>query len=56
VDDTVHIGNITVGCALWYLDLRYSEEIVWRSTHPKLAAWYARFGVRPSMQATWALA
>ena len=56
VDNTVHIGNITVGCALWYLDLRYSEEIVWRSTHPKLAAWYARFGVRPSMQATWALA
>ena len=56
VDDAVHIGNITVGCALWYLDLRYGEEIAWRSTHPQLAAWYARFGARPSMQATWALA
>jgi glutathione S-transferase len=55
LDDTVHIGSITIGCALWYLDLRFGSEIVWRPQHPKLAAWWARFGERPSMQASWAL-
>lgn len=55
LDDTVHIGTLTIGCALWYLDLRYSEEIVWRNTHPKLAAWWAQFGARPSMQASWSI-
>jgi glutathione S-transferase len=55
LDDTVHIGSLTIGCALWYLDLRYGHEILWRAQHPKLAAWWARFGERASMKAIWAL-
>ena len=51
----VDIGSLTIGCALWYLDLRFSE-LAWRSTYPNVAAWYAVFGQRPSMQAAWALA
>jgi glutathione S-transferase len=35
------IGEITIGCALGYLDFRYAHE-PWRSGHPKLAAWYDR--------------
>ncbi len=51
----VDIGSLTIGCALWYLDLRFSE-LAWRSTYPNVAAWYAVFGQRSSMQAAWALA
>ncbi len=35
------IGEITVGCALGYLDFRFANE-PWRPGHPKLEAWYAR--------------
>jgi glutathione S-transferase len=35
------IGEITIGCALGYLDFRYPHE-PWRPGHPKLEAWYAR--------------
>jgi glutathione S-transferase len=35
------IGEITIGCALGYLDFRYANE-PWRPGHPKLAAWYAK--------------
>jgi glutathione S-transferase len=35
------IGEITIGCALGYLDFRYANE-PWRPGHPKLEAWYAR--------------
>jgi len=35
------IGEITIGCALGYLDFRYSNE-PWRPGHPKLEAWYAK--------------
>ena len=34
-----HIGEITVGCALGYLDFRFANE-PWRPGHPKLTAWY----------------
>jgi glutathione S-transferase len=34
------IGEITIGCALGYLDFRYANE-PWRPGHPKLEAWYA---------------
>jgi len=54
IDETVHIGNITVGCALWYLDLRFAD-LGWRATHPKLARWWEHFGARPSMSASWAM-
>jgi len=49
--DRVHIGTISVGCALGYLDFRYGDR-KWRGSHPKLAAWFAKFEQRPSMQAT----
>jgi glutathione S-transferase len=45
------IGEIATGCALGYLDFRY-PDIAWRTTHPRLAAWFAKFGAYPSMQAT----
>ena len=54
LDDTVHIGHLTMGCALWYLDLRFAD-LGWRDRCPKVAQWWARFGQRPSMSASWTL-
>jgi glutathione S-transferase len=45
------IGEIAAGCALGYLDFRFSEDD-WRATRPALAAWYEGFAARPSMQQT----
>ena len=45
------IGQITVACALGYLDFRYAD-LNWRRNRPRLAAWYDRFARRKSMQAT----
>jgi glutathione S-transferase len=45
------IGQITIGCALGYLDFRYASE-AWRERHKRLAAWYDDFAKRPSMQQT----
>jgi len=45
------IGTITIGCALGYLDFRYADED-WRSSRPRLAAWYEGFARRPSMAGT----
>jgi glutathione S-transferase len=50
-DPRISIGQITVGCALGYLDFRFAED-GWRNSRPKLAEWYAVFSARPSMQAT----
>jgi glutathione S-transferase len=47
----IDIGQISVACALGYLDLRHGER-GWRSGRPQLAGWFERFGARPSMQAT----
>ncbi len=44
-------GQIAVGCALGYLDFRHDAR-GWRDGRPRLAAWYAGFAMRPSMQAT----
>lgn len=44
-------GQIAVGCALGYLDLRHDDRN-WRDGRPKLAAWDEKFSQRPSMQAT----
>ncbi len=41
------IGQITIGCALSYLDFRF-EELRWRDGRPKLALWHASFSKRPS--------
>jgi glutathione S-transferase len=51
LDGEPTIGNITVGCALGWLDFRYGDDN-WRNDRPKLARWYGKFSARPSMQAT----
>lgn len=45
------IGHIAVGCALGYLDYRFSH-LNWRATAPRLALWHAELGKRPSFQET----
>lgn len=52
--DRVDIGSITIGCALWYLDLRF-PTFGWQVRYPKVAHWFADFSQRPSMQATWTI-
>jgi glutathione S-transferase len=49
-----HLGLLTVGCALWYLDLRY-PELDWRKHYPALASAAAGMMQRPSMTQNWAL-
>jgi len=49
--DRVDVGTIAAGCALGYLDYRY-ESLAWRKGCPAAAAWFERFGARPSMMAT----
>ncbi len=49
--DRVDLGTISAGCACGYLDFRYADRD-WRGSRPALAAWYADFSGRPSMQAT----
>ncbi len=44
-------AHIAVGCALGYLDFRHPDRD-WRGPNDALAAWYAKFAERPSMQAT----
>jgi glutathione S-transferase len=50
----VDLGSIAVGCALWYLDLRF-DDFGWRERFPGVAAWYADFARRRSMSQTWTL-
>lgn len=45
------IGQITLGCALGYMDYRF-DTLAWRNSAPALAAWFADLGARPSFQAT----
>lgn len=48
---TPSIGEVTIGCALGYVDFRF-PELDWRAAHPEAAAWFARFAALPAMQAT----
>lgn len=50
----VDLGALAVGCALWYLDLRF-PDFDWRARHQPLANWYAAFCKRPSMASSWSL-
>jgi glutathione S-transferase len=45
------MGQIAVGCALGYLDLRHAARD-WRQHSAMLAGWEARFAQRPSMVET----
>lgn len=49
--DTFGIGQITIACALSYLDFRF-PDIAWRSGHDRLSAWFERIAQRRSMRAT----
>ncbi|MCA0302977.1 MAG: glutathione S-transferase family protein [Proteobacteria bacterium] len=49
--DLATIGEITIGCALGYLDFRYANE-PWRPGHPRLEAWYARVVKLPPLAET----
>ncbi|MDE2090030.1 MAG: glutathione S-transferase N-terminal domain-containing protein [Gammaproteobacteria bacterium] len=44
------VADIALGAALGYLDLRYAHD--WRSAHPRVASWFAEFGLRPSYRET----
>lgn len=54
LSQTVTIGTISVGCALWYLDLRFANY-AWRADYPNVAVWYEKFSSRESMQQVWSL-
>jgi hypothetical protein len=45
------VGVIAVGCALGYLDFRYSD-IGWRERSPSLGRWFEQFSARESMAKT----
>jgi glutathione S-transferase len=45
------IGQITVACALGYLDFRYASE-EWRGKHRRLAAWFDEFSKRKAIELT----
>jgi glutathione S-transferase len=45
------IGEVSIGCALGYLDFRF-PELQWRSHHGQAAHWDEGFQRLPAMQAT----
>ena len=45
------IGEITIGCALGYLDFRYASE-EWRVKQRRLAIWFDEFSKRKSIELT----
>lgn len=47
----IDIGDVAIGCALGYLDFRFSD-LGWRSRFPRTAAWFELFDARPSMRET----
>lgn len=49
--DLKTIGEITIGCALGYLDFRFANE-PWRPGHPQLDAWYAKVVKLPPLAET----
>ncbi len=51
LDAAFDIGTISIACALGYLDLRFPDER-WRETRPRVDAWLAALGERPSLAAT----
>ncbi len=51
IDSPPNVGQITVACALGYLDFRFKGE--WRKSHPKLVAWLDNFAAKvPAFDAT----
>ena len=51
LDSPPNVGQITLACALGYLDFRFKGE--WRKSHPRLLAWLDNFSARvPAFAAT----
>jgi glutathione S-transferase len=51
LDSPPNVGQITLACALGYLDFRFKGE--WRQSHPRLVAWLDSFAARvPAFAAT----
>jgi len=51
LDSPPNVGQITLACALGYLDFRFKGE--WRKSHPLLVAWLDNFAARvPAFAAT----
>lgn len=50
MQDTFNIVQLTLACTL-YLE-QWNPSFEWRADHPKLAAWLAPFGERPSFRST----
>ncbi len=50
-ETAIDIGQISVACALGYIDFRHDAR-AWRTGRPKLAAWFEEISKRPSMSAT----
>lgn len=46
----LNTADITISCALAYLDFRMEEQ-VWRRNRPRLERWYAAVSLRPSVAA-----
>lgn len=55
LDGRVDLGSLTIGCALWYLDLRF-PTLGWQGRFPAVAGWYKVFSQRPSMRKSWSIA
>lgn len=51
LDGPITIGQITLGCAIGWLNFRFADDHV-LDKRPALTAWYAKFSQRPSMVAT----
>lgn len=51
LDPAVTLGSIATDCALGFLDFRF-PDLDWRSTHPKVAAWFSAFDNLPSPSRT----
>lgn len=51
LEGPLNMGQIALGCALGYLDLRHDAR-GWRRGRDALAAWEGRFALRASMQGT----
>ena len=51
IDQTPNVGQITLACALGYLDFRFAGQ--WRKDHPRLVGWLDAFAGRvPAFNAT----
>jgi glutathione S-transferase len=50
-NDPITIGEISIACAIGYVEFRL-PDLDWKSSRPKLTAWYARMCEYASMKAT----